>query len=148
VLIADQLAVLAARLDLPCGPTAADTVERLLAELHRRTRRLLVWDKAERPQDVAAYTPGGAGHVLITSRCPGWSALGATSLWAATALTSAPVGLGKVEPVEPVCAHLKRFLSNLTKHSCSCPISPRTPSAQLTALVKTRLKRMQYRPDY
>ena len=69
-----------------------------------------------------------------------------SSLWAATAWTSAPVGLGKVEPIEPVCAHLKRLLSNLTKHSGSCPISPRTPSGQLTALVKTRLKRMQYRP--
>ncbi|MEU8795303.1 hypothetical protein [Streptomyces sp. NPDC048643] len=32
--------------------------------------------------------------------------------------------------------HLKRSLANLTKHSLD----------QLTALVKTRLKRMQYRP--
>ncbi|WP_319242777.1 hypothetical protein [Streptomyces sp. MB09-02B] len=33
-------------------------------------------------------------------------------------------------------SHLKRSLANLTKHSLD----------QLTALVKTRLKRMQYRP--
>ena len=39
-------------------------------------------------------------------------------------------------PVEPVWAHLKRSLANLTKHH----------STELTPLVKTRLKRMQYRP--
>ncbi|MFD4600823.1 transposase [Streptomyces sp. NPDC058464] len=39
-------------------------------------------------------------------------------------------------PVEGVWSHLKRLLANLTKHSLD----------QLTALVKTRLKRMQYRP--
>ena len=42
----------------------------------------------------------------------------------------------ELNPVEPVWAHLKRSLANLTKHSI----------AELTALVKTRLKRMQYRP--
>jgi predicted ATPase len=36
VFIPDQLAGLAARLKLPAGPTVADTVERLLAELRRR----------------------------------------------------------------------------------------------------------------
>jgi hypothetical protein len=76
VLIPDQLASLAARLDLPAGPTAADTVERLLAELRGRGRWLLVFDNAERPADIAAYQPGGAGHVLVTSRFPGWGALG------------------------------------------------------------------------
>ncbi|WP_049788154.1 FxSxx-COOH system tetratricopeptide repeat protein [Geodermatophilus obscurus] len=76
VLIPDQLAVLAARLDLPAGPTVAATVDRLLAELRARTRWLLVFDNAEHPQDIADYRPGGAGHVLITSRSPGWGALG------------------------------------------------------------------------
>ena len=33
-------------------------------------------------------------------------------------------------------AHLKRSLANLTKHT----------NAELTAMVRTRLKRMQYRP--
>src|SRR3954470_22166249 len=37
VLIADQMARLGARLDLPAGPTVADTVERLLAELRPRS---------------------------------------------------------------------------------------------------------------
>ncbi|MFF4121114.1 transposase [Streptomyces sp. NPDC001714] len=39
-------------------------------------------------------------------------------------------------PVEGVWSHLKKSLANLTKHSLD----------QLTTLVKTRLKRMQYRP--
>ncbi|MGY1764643.1 SARP family transcriptional regulator, partial [Geodermatophilus sp. SYSU D00779] len=68
VLIPDQLAALAARLDVAPGPTVAATVERLLAELRGRDRWLLVFDSAERPADVAAYLPGGAGHLLITSR--------------------------------------------------------------------------------
>ena len=76
VLIPGQLAALAARLNLPTGATAADTVERLLAELRGRDRWLLIFDNAERPSDVAGYQPGGAGHVLITSRYPGWGALG------------------------------------------------------------------------
>ena len=42
----------------------------------------------------------------------------------------------ELNPVEPVWAHLKRSLANLTKHTI----------AELTALTKTRLKRMQYRP--
>jgi transposase len=42
----------------------------------------------------------------------------------------------ELNPVEPVWAHLKRSLANLTKHNI----------AELTALVKTRLNRMQYRP--
>jgi TIR domain len=76
VLIPDQLARLAARLGLPGGPTVADTVERLLAELRGRDRWLLVFDNAEGPQDVAGFRPDGPGHVLITSRSPGWGALG------------------------------------------------------------------------
>jgi transposase len=40
----------------------------------------------------------------------------------------------ELNPVEGVWSHLKRSLANLTKHSLD----------QLTALVKTRLKRAQY----
>jgi class 3 adenylate cyclase len=76
VLIPDQLATLAARLGLPVGPTVADTVDRLLAELRGRERWLLIFDNAERPADIADYQPGGTGHVLITSRYPAWGALG------------------------------------------------------------------------
>ncbi len=76
VLIPEQLVRLAERLDLPPGPTVAGTIDRLLAELARRPRWLLVLDNAERPHDIARYRPGGAGHMLITSRSPGWGALG------------------------------------------------------------------------
>jgi hypothetical protein len=40
------------------------------------------------------------------------------------------------KPIEPVWSNLKRSLANLTKHNIS----------QLTALVRTRLRQMQYRP--
>jgi hypothetical protein len=76
VLIPEQLARLAERIDLPPGPTVADTVDRLMSELRGRDRWLLIFDNAERPADVADVRPGGAGHVLITSRSPGWGALG------------------------------------------------------------------------
>jgi len=42
----------------------------------------------------------------------------------------------ELNPVERVWAQLKRSLANLTKHNIT----------ELTALVKTRLRRMQYRP--
>jgi putative transposase len=42
----------------------------------------------------------------------------------------------ELNPVELAWSHLKRSLANLAKRNLS----------QLTALVKTRLKRMQYRP--
>jgi transposase len=41
----------------------------------------------------------------------------------------------ELNPVEPVWAHLKRSLANLTKHTIT----------ELTVLVKTRLKRIQHR---
>ena len=41
----------------------------------------------------------------------------------------------ELHPVEPVWSHLKRSLANLAKRNL----------AQLTGLVKTRLKRMQFR---
>jgi hypothetical protein len=42
----------------------------------------------------------------------------------------------ELNPVEPVWSHLKRSLANLAKRNLG----------ELTALVKTRLRRMQYRP--
>jgi transposase len=47
-----------------------------------------------------------------------------------------PAYAHELNPVEPVWSHLKRSVANLAKRNL----------AQLTALVKTRLKRMQYRP--
>jgi hypothetical protein len=48
----------------------------------------------------------------------------------------APAVRARLNPVEPLWSHLERSLANLAKRHL----------AQLTALVKTRLKRMQYRP--
>jgi DNA-binding SARP family transcriptional activator len=76
VFIAGQLAQLGNKLNLPPRPTVADTVDLVLAELRRRRRWLLIFDNAERPQHLADYQPGGAGHLLVTSRSPGWGALG------------------------------------------------------------------------
>jgi DDE superfamily endonuclease len=47
-----------------------------------------------------------------------------------------PPYASELNPVEPVWSNLKRSLANLTKHDIR----------QLTALIKTRLRRMQYRP--
>ncbi len=47
-----------------------------------------------------------------------------------------PAYAPELNPVEPVWANLKRSLANLAKHDIH----------QLTALVRTRLQRMQYRP--
>jgi len=47
-----------------------------------------------------------------------------------------PPYASELNPVEPVWSNLKRSLANLTKHDID----------QLTTLVKTRLRRMQYRP--
>jgi hypothetical protein len=47
-----------------------------------------------------------------------------------------PPYASELNPVEPVWSNLKRSLANLTKHDID----------QLTALIKTRLRRMQYRP--
>jgi len=47
-----------------------------------------------------------------------------------------PPYASELNPVEPVWSNLKRSLANLTKHSIG----------ELTALVKTRLRRMRYRP--
>jgi transposase len=47
-----------------------------------------------------------------------------------------PSYASELNPAEPAWSNLKRSLANLIKHDIS----------QLTALVKTRLRRMQYRP--
>jgi transposase len=47
-----------------------------------------------------------------------------------------PAYASELNPVESVWSHLKRSLANLARRDI----------AQLTALVKTRLRRMQYQP--
>ena len=57
------------------GPGAglAEARQAVLGELRRRDRWLLVFDNAEDPADLAPWLPGGAGHVLITSRARRWA---------------------------------------------------------------------------
>jgi Domain of unknown function (DUF4062)/NB-ARC domain len=77
-LIGDQFAALG--LALGCvEPGAGVEVVRaaVLAELRQRGRWLLVFDNAETPADLAGWLPGGAGHVLITSRERVWAEIAA-----------------------------------------------------------------------
>ncbi|NUS29663.1 MAG: tetratricopeptide repeat protein [Streptomyces sp.] len=73
-LIPDQLAALAVDTGAaPAGTPSAEAVSAVLAELRTRSRWLLVFDNAEDPDVLAAFLPGGPGHVLITSRSPLWT---------------------------------------------------------------------------
>ena len=74
--IGEQFAALAGVLGC-AEPGAGLAVVRLavLAALRARERWLLVFDNVEAPEDVAPWLPGGAGHVLITSRSGGWEEL-------------------------------------------------------------------------
>ena len=87
----------------------------------------------------AAHQQLGGPIVLV------WDNLGAHVSRAMAELVAArdwltvcqlPAYAHELNPVEPVWSHLKRSLANLAKRNIS----------QLTALVKTRLKRMQSRP--
>lgn len=73
-LIGEQFAALAAELVSPTvGAAPLDVMRRaVLAALHERTRWLLVFDNAEKPEDITGWLPGGRGHVLITSRAHTW----------------------------------------------------------------------------
>lgn len=73
-LIGDQFAALG--MALGClQPSASTDVVRatVLAELRERDRWLLVFDNAQSPADITPWLPGGAGHVLITSRERRWA---------------------------------------------------------------------------
>src|SRR5690349_21672523 len=78
-LIPERLAELALALDLTTATTPAGVgVARLLGELARRDRWLVVFDNAEDPRAVARFLPEGPGQVLITSRNPAWRGIAAT----------------------------------------------------------------------
>jgi transcriptional regulator with XRE-family HTH domain len=77
-LIGDQLAALGTALGCILPGSGMEVVRAVvLAELRARGRWLLVFDNAEDPAEVAAWLPGGSGHVLITSREAGWAELAA-----------------------------------------------------------------------
>jgi hypothetical protein len=77
-LIGDQYAELASELGL-VGPHAdtASAVSAVRGYLRGHGRWLLVLDNAESPGDIRGWLPAGPGHVLITSRNPGWGELAA-----------------------------------------------------------------------
>ena len=99
------------------GLTEADYA-RLLDAAHRQLGGpiVLVWDNLNTHVSAAMAEIVAARSWLTVFRLPPYA--------------------HELNPVEPVWSHLKRSLANLTKHDL----------AELTALVKTRLKRMQYRP--
>ena len=73
-LIGDQFAVLGAALGCTEPEGDAGVVRAaVLADLRRRGRWLLIFDNAATPADVEPWLPGGAGHVLITSRERAWA---------------------------------------------------------------------------
>jgi tetratricopeptide (TPR) repeat protein len=75
-LIADRLAELAHALGVATvTDSATAAVARLLGVLRERDRWLLIFDNAEDPAALARYLPGSGGHVIITSRNPGWHEL-------------------------------------------------------------------------
>ena len=68
-----QLAGLAAKMDWADPGAGLETARAaVLGELRGRDRWLLVFDNATGPEEVAGVLPGGAGHVLVTSRALGW----------------------------------------------------------------------------
>ncbi|MFT7834976.1 FxSxx-COOH system tetratricopeptide repeat protein [Saccharothrix sp. BKS2] len=66
---------LAKRLGVAAASTADTAVPSVLEALRRGepySRWLLVFDNADRPQDVRRYFPAGTGHIVVTSRNSEW----------------------------------------------------------------------------
>ena len=77
-LIGDQVAALGAALGCVQAGAGVEAVRgAVLGELRERGRWLLVFDNAETPADITGWLPGGAGHVLITSRERTWAEIAA-----------------------------------------------------------------------
>ncbi|MFF1608290.1 FxSxx-COOH system tetratricopeptide repeat protein [Amycolatopsis sp. NPDC058278] len=72
-----SLVKLAKRLELPVEQSVDTAVPAVLEALrtgHQFRRWLLVFDNADRPEQVRDFWPrGGEGHILVTSRNPQWS---------------------------------------------------------------------------
>jgi transposase len=104
------------RADQRKGFTEADYA-RLLDQAHQQLTGpvVVVWDNLNTHGSAAMAELVAARDWLTVFRLPPYA--------------------HELNPVEPVWSHLKRSLANLAKRNL----------AQLTALVKTRLRRMQYR---
>ncbi|WP_051838099.1 FxSxx-COOH system tetratricopeptide repeat protein [Streptomyces sp. NRRL WC-3742] len=77
-LIPAALANVARELRLPVGDSVTEASDAALAALRRgdpAERWLLVFDNADAPADIEPFLPGGSGHVLVTSRNPGWTSM-------------------------------------------------------------------------
>jgi hypothetical protein len=67
------LAALVGWLGSRSWPTRSEMVAALFEELRHRDRWLLIYDNAERPDQLAGLLPpGGGGQVLVTSRWSAW----------------------------------------------------------------------------
>ena len=78
-LIGEQLAGLAVAAGLVAKETGVATgVEAIQAHLRSRDRVLLIFDNAEKREDIHPWLPGGPAHVLVTSRNPTWSGVART----------------------------------------------------------------------
>ncbi len=75
-LIPNAFASLAGTLGLPVGPDPALSRRRISTELRKRGKWLLIFDNADDPNSMQGYIPDFAGHVLITTRRGGFTALG------------------------------------------------------------------------
>jgi len=104
------------RADKRKGLTEADYA-RLLDQAHQQLTGpvVVVWDNLNTHTSAAMDELVAARDWLTVFRLPSYA--------------------HELNPVEPVWSHLKRSLANLVKRNL----------AELTALVKTRLRRMQYR---
>jgi len=97
--LAADYAALARPLDLPekDEPDQRLVVQAVRRWLGQHDGWLLVFDNARRPEDLRPYLPpGGAGHVLVTSRDPHWRAL------------ASPLTVQVMERAESVAFLLKR----------------------------------------
>ena len=75
-LIGNQFAALGTALGCVQPGAGSEAVRAaVLADLRQRGQWLLVFDNAEGPAAVTPWLPGGAGHVLITSRQRAWAEL-------------------------------------------------------------------------
>jgi putative transposase len=117
---------------------------RLIYRVHKSRRRGKDQRKGFTEADYARL-PDAAHQQLADPIVVVWDNLNAHVSAAMTELIAArdwltvsqlPPYAHELNPVELVWSHLKRSLANLAKRNL----------AQLTALVKTRLKRMQYQP--
>lgn len=115
---------------------------RMICRTHRKTgrgqRKGFTEKDYARLLDDAHQQPGGPLAAVwdnLNARVSGEMAgLVASRPW--LTVFRLPPHAHELNPVERVWAHLKRSLANLARHDIG----------QLTALVKARLRRMQYRP--